>query len=59
MKKGHLKEFLIEKGREMYGLGSEPKERKVVQQIEDTPSPPPVRKMIGVICGGSVYSDCN
>ncbi|GMN59943.1 hypothetical protein TIFTF001_029036 [Ficus carica] len=42
LKKGHLREFLTEKGREMYGLCSEPKERKVVQQIKDTPSPPPV-----------------
>ncbi|GMN62714.1 hypothetical protein TIFTF001_031786 [Ficus carica] len=44
LKKGHLREFLTEKGRETYGLGNESKERKVVQQIEDTPSPPPVRK---------------
>ncbi|GMN47400.1 hypothetical protein TIFTF001_016567 [Ficus carica] len=44
LKKGHIREFLTEKGRETYGLGNESKERKVVQQIEDTPSPPPVRK---------------
>ncbi|GMN65329.1 hypothetical protein TIFTF001_034407, partial [Ficus carica] len=56
LKKGHLREFLIEKGRETYGLGGEHKERRVVQQIEDTPSPPPVRKTIGVILGGSIYS---
>ncbi|GMN58219.1 hypothetical protein TIFTF001_027316 [Ficus carica] len=56
LKKDHLREFLTEKDRETYGLGNESKERKVVQQIEDTPSPPPVRKTIGVICGGSVYS---
>ena len=40
----------------MYRLGSKPKERKVVQQIEDTPSPPLVRKTISVIYGGSAYS---
>ncbi|GMN61551.1 hypothetical protein TIFTF001_030651 [Ficus carica] len=56
LKKGHLREFLTDKGRETYGLGSEHKERRVVQQIEDTPSPPPVRKTIGVIFGGSIYS---
>ncbi|GMN64739.1 hypothetical protein TIFTF001_033797 [Ficus carica] len=56
LKKGHLREFLTKKGRETYGLGSEPKERNVVQQIKDTPSPLPVRKTIGVICGGSAYS---
>ncbi|GMN56293.1 hypothetical protein TIFTF001_025413 [Ficus carica] len=56
LKKGHLREFLTEKGRETYGLGSETKERRVVQQIEDTPSLPPVRKTIGVIYGGSIYS---
>ncbi|GMN26380.1 hypothetical protein TIFTF001_044002 [Ficus carica] len=56
LKKGHLREFLTDKGRESYGLGSEHKERRVVQQIEDTPSPPPVRKTIGVILGGSIYS---
>ncbi|GMN25023.1 hypothetical protein TIFTF001_043853 [Ficus carica] len=56
LKKGHLREFLTEKGRETYGLVGEAKERRVVQQIEDTPSPPPVRKTIGVICGGSIYS---
>ncbi|GMN66685.1 hypothetical protein TIFTF001_035745 [Ficus carica] len=44
------------KGRETYGLGGETKERRIVQQIEDTPSPPPVRKTIGVIYGGSIYS---
>ncbi|GMN22471.1 hypothetical protein TIFTF001_043528 [Ficus carica] len=49
LKKGHLREFLTDKGRETYGLGSESKERRVVQQIEDTPSPPPVWKTIGVI----------
>ncbi|GMN75229.1 hypothetical protein TIFTF001_056753, partial [Ficus carica] len=43
-------------GRETYGLGNESKERKVVQQIEDTPSPPKVQKTISVICEGSVYS---
>ncbi|GMN30544.1 hypothetical protein TIFTF001_046432 [Ficus carica] len=56
LKKGHLREFLTEKGRETYGLGGEAKERRVVQQIEDMPSPPPVRKTIGVICGGSIYN---
>ncbi|GMN65353.1 hypothetical protein TIFTF001_034423 [Ficus carica] len=56
LKKGHLREFLTEKGRETYGLGNESKERRILQQIEDTPSPPPVRKTIGVICGGSTYS---
>ncbi|GMN22568.1 hypothetical protein TIFTF001_043540 [Ficus carica] len=56
LKKGHLREFLTEKGRETYGLGGEHKERRVVQHIEDTPSPPPVRKTIGVILGGSIYS---
>ncbi|GMN70114.1 hypothetical protein TIFTF001_039157 [Ficus carica] len=55
-KKGHLREFLIEKGKETYGFGNESKERRIVQQIEDTPSPLPVRKTIGVICGGSIYS---
>ncbi|GMN64157.1 hypothetical protein TIFTF001_033238 [Ficus carica] len=45
-----------QKGRETYGLGDEAKERRVVQQIENTPSPPPVQKTIGVICGGSIYS---
>ncbi|GMN32150.1 hypothetical protein TIFTF001_041690 [Ficus carica] len=44
LKKGHLREFLTEKGRETYGLAGEHKERRVVQHIEDTPSPPPVRK---------------
>ena len=52
----NLREFLTEKGRETYGLGGEAKERRVVQLIEDTPSPPPVRKTIGVIFGGSIYS---
>ncbi|GMN19238.1 hypothetical protein TIFTF001_045149 [Ficus carica] len=56
LKKGHLREFLTEKGRETYGLSSKSKERKVVQQIKDTPSPPSVRKTISVICGGSTYS---
>ncbi|GMN23780.1 hypothetical protein TIFTF001_040493 [Ficus carica] len=56
LKKGHLREFLTERGRETYGLGSETKERRIVQQIEDTHSPPPVRKTIGVILGGSIYS---
>ncbi|GMN33608.1 hypothetical protein TIFTF001_046726 [Ficus carica] len=56
LKKGHLREFLTEKGRETYGLGGEHKERRVVQQIEETPSPPPVQKTIGVILGGSIYS---
>ncbi|GMN68319.1 hypothetical protein TIFTF001_037378 [Ficus carica] len=56
LKKRHLREFLTEKGRETYGLGSEAKERRVVQQIEDTHSPPPVRKTVGMICGGSIYS---
>ncbi|GMN20277.1 hypothetical protein TIFTF001_043053, partial [Ficus carica] len=56
LKKGHLREFLTDKGRETYGLGSESKERRVVQQIEDTPSPPPVQKTIRVIFGGSIYS---
>ncbi|GMN55241.1 hypothetical protein TIFTF001_024365 [Ficus carica] len=51
LKKGHLREFLTEKVRETYGLGNESKERKIVQQIEDTPSPLPVQKTIGVICG--------
>ena len=56
LKKGHLREFLTEKGRETYGLGNESKERKIVQQIKDTLSPPPVQKTIEVICGGSTYS---
>ncbi|GMN19954.1 hypothetical protein TIFTF001_047019 [Ficus carica] len=56
LKKGHLREFLTEKGKETYGLGGEHKERRVVQQIEETPSPPLVRKTIGVILGGSIYS---
>ncbi|GMN27998.1 hypothetical protein TIFTF001_044184 [Ficus carica] len=56
LKKGHLREFLTEKGRETYGLSGEHKERRVVQHIEDTPSPPSVRKTIGVILGGSIYS---
>ncbi|GMN58181.1 hypothetical protein TIFTF001_027277 [Ficus carica] len=42
LKKGHLYEFLTENGRETYGLDNESKERKIVQQIEDTPSPLPV-----------------
>ncbi|GMN28076.1 hypothetical protein TIFTF001_044194 [Ficus carica] len=42
LNKGHLREFLSEKGRETYGLGNESKERKIVQQIEETPSPPPI-----------------
>ncbi|GMN51817.1 hypothetical protein TIFTF001_020969 [Ficus carica] len=41
--------------KETYGLGNESKEQRMVQQIEDTPSPPPVRKTIGVICGGLIY----
>ncbi|GMN48610.1 hypothetical protein TIFTF001_017761 [Ficus carica] len=49
LKKGHLREFLTEKGRETYGLGNESKERRIVQQIEDTPSPSSVRKTIGPI----------
>lgn len=56
LKKGHLREFLTEKGREMYELDSESKERKLVQQIEDTPSPLPVQKTIDVICGGLACS---
>ncbi|GMN74449.1 hypothetical protein TIFTF001_053156, partial [Ficus carica] len=56
LKKGHLQEFPTEKGRETYGLGNESKERRIVLQIEDTPLPPPVRKTIGVIYGGSTYS---
>ncbi|GMN47316.1 hypothetical protein TIFTF001_016486 [Ficus carica] len=56
LKKEHLREFLTKKGRQTYRLGSKSKERKVVQQIEDTPSLPPVRKTIAVICGGSAYS---
>ncbi|GMN67946.1 hypothetical protein TIFTF001_037007 [Ficus carica] len=56
LKKGHLREFLTDKGRETYGLGNESKERRIVQQIEDTSSPPLVRKTIRVICGGSIYS---
>ncbi|GMN70146.1 hypothetical protein TIFTF001_039188 [Ficus carica] len=56
LKKGYLREFLTEKGRETYGLGNESKERKVVQQIEDTPSPPAVRIKINVIFDGSIYS---
>ncbi|GMN74866.1 hypothetical protein TIFTF001_053935, partial [Ficus carica] len=56
LKKNHLQEFLTDKGRETYGFDNESKERRIVQQIEDTPSPPPVRKTIGVICGGSIYS---
>ncbi|GMN46180.1 hypothetical protein TIFTF001_015367 [Ficus carica] len=40
LKKGHHREFLIEKERETYGLGNESKERKIVHQIEDTSSPP-------------------
>ena len=36
LKKGHLREFLTEKGRETFGLDNESKERK----IKDTPSPP-------------------
>ncbi|GMN69152.1 hypothetical protein TIFTF001_038203 [Ficus carica] len=40
LNKGHLREFLSEKGRETYELGNESKERKIVQQIEETPSPP-------------------
>ncbi|GMN54163.1 hypothetical protein TIFTF001_023309 [Ficus carica] len=56
LKKGHLRKFLTEKGREMYGLGNGFKERKIVQQIEDTPSQPPVRKTTRVICGGSTYN---
>ncbi|GMN54937.1 hypothetical protein TIFTF001_024046 [Ficus carica] len=56
LKKGHLREFLTEKGIETYGLGNESKERRIVQQIEDTLSPPPVQKTIGVICRGSIYS---
>ncbi|GMN47914.1 hypothetical protein TIFTF001_017077 [Ficus carica] len=56
LKKSHLREFLTEKDRETNGLVGEAKERRVVQQIEETPSPPPVRKTIGVIYGGSIYS---
>nr|GMN21026.1 hypothetical protein TIFTF001_043224 [Ficus carica] len=56
LKKGHLREFLTEKRKETYGLSGEHKERRVVQHIEDTPSPPPVRKTIGVILGGSIYN---
>ncbi|GMN30912.1 hypothetical protein TIFTF001_048137 [Ficus carica] len=56
LKKGYLREFLTEKGRETYGLGNESKERRIVQQIKETPSPPLVRKTIGVIYGGSIYN---
>jgi len=56
LKKGHLREFLTEKGRETYGLGNESKERRIVQQVDDLPLPPPVRKTIGVITDGSIYS---
>ncbi|GMN67950.1 hypothetical protein TIFTF001_037006 [Ficus carica] len=56
LKMGHFKEFLTDKGKDTYGLGSEPKEQKVIQQIEDTPSPPTVRKSIGVIYRGSTYN---
>ncbi|GMN36611.1 hypothetical protein TIFTF001_042473 [Ficus carica] len=56
LKKGHLREFLTKKGRETYKLGNESKERRIVQQIEDTPSPTPAQKTIGVIWGGSIYS---
>ena len=31
LKKGHLREFLTEKGRETYGLGNESKERRIMQ----------------------------
>lgn len=43
LKKGHLQEFLTEKGWETYGLDNEPNERRIVQQIKDMPSPPPIR----------------
>ena len=56
LKKGHLREFLIDKGKETYRLRNEPKKWKIVQQIEDTLSPPPVLKFIGVICEGLLYS---
>lgn len=56
LKKGHLQEFLTEKGRETYMLDNEQKEQRIVQQIKDTLSPPPIRKTIGVICGGLVFS---
>ena len=55
LKKRHLREFITNKGREMYGANNEPKEQNVVQQSEDTPSPPPVRKTIGIICRGLMY----
>ncbi|GMN64924.1 hypothetical protein TIFTF001_033994 [Ficus carica] len=46
LKKGHLREFLTNKGGETYGLYNEPKKRRIMQQIEDTPSTPPVWKSV-------------
>lgn len=42
LKKGHLREFLTEKGRETYRLDNEPKEQRIVQQIENSSSSQPV-----------------
>ena len=60
LKKGHLREFLNERGRKTYGLDEEAKlvetYHEEVQEQERTPSPSPIHRLIGMISGGSIFS---
>ncbi|GMN23534.1 hypothetical protein TIFTF001_040470 [Ficus carica] len=55
LKQGHLKELLSDKGRQTYGI---PKDRFECdkRRSSETPSPPPTKKTIGVVLGGSGHS---
>ncbi|GMN47849.1 hypothetical protein TIFTF001_017016 [Ficus carica] len=55
LKKGHLKEFLSEKGRKMYGLDKNDS-RRDKHGPNRMLSPPPIKKIIGAIFGGSILS---
>ena len=55
LKRGHLREFLSERGRKTYGLDEETKlvetYHEEVQEQEWTFSPPPIHILIGIISG--------
>ncbi|GMN61791.1 hypothetical protein TIFTF001_030881 [Ficus carica] len=54
-KRGHLKEFLSDKGCQTYGIPKDRFERDK-RRLSETPSPLPMKKKIRVVLGGSVCS---
>ncbi|GMN42853.1 hypothetical protein TIFTF001_012063 [Ficus carica] len=55
LKRGHLKEFLSYKGHQTYGISKDRFECDK-RRSNETPSPPPTKKTIRVILGGSMCS---